>query len=205
MWRKNGATVDETNKMPLNRKSNLRESSGLHAGRLLLAHFTLTEPSFRRSVILLCSHAQEQGSMGVIVNRPLGQTLGDYYPELGQSIIADVPLFIGGPVGSDQIIFTAWKWSKGAGTFQLYFGIDTNKAQEIVRVDSEFQIRGFLGYTGWSKGQLHFEIEHKSWIISNSLASFMNNDVEVQWHELLCHERPEMRLICNPPDDSTLN
>ena len=79
--------------MTLNRRINLCESSGLHAGSLLLADFTLTEPSFRRSVILLCSHVQEQGSMSVIINRPLAQTLGDYDPKFSQLILADVPLF----------------------------------------------------------------------------------------------------------------
>lgn len=191
--------------MPLNQRSNLCESSGLHPGSLLLAHYTLTEPSFSRSVILLCAHAQERGSMGVIVNRPLGKRLGDYDPELSQSILADVPLFTGGPVGNDQIIFTAWKWSEVAGTFQLYFGIDTKKAEDILCNDCEFQVRGFLGHAGWSKGQLEFEIEQNSWIISNSLASLMNKDSEAHWHGLLCHERPEMRLLCNPPDDPKLN
>ena len=191
--------------MPLNRRINLCESSGLHAGSLLLADFTLTEPSFRRSVILLCSHVQEQGSMGVIVNRPLAQTLGDYDPKFSQSILADVPLFAGGPVGNDQIIFTAWKWSEGDGTFQLFFGIDTKKAQDMLNNDSDVQIRGFLGYTGWSKGQLEFEIEQRSWVISKSLASLMNKGAEVDWYELLSHERSEMRLLCNPPDDPTLN
>lgn len=191
--------------MPLNRISNLGESSSLHAGSLLLANTTLLEPSFRRSVILLCAHAQEQGSMGVIVNRPLRQTLGDYDPELSQSILADVPLFAGGPVATEQIIFTAWKWSEGDGTFQLYFGIDTKKTQYILKEDSKFQIRGFLGHTAWSKGQLEFEIEQGSWVTSNSLASLMNEHTEAHWHELLCLERPEMRLLSDPPDDSELN
>ena len=205
MRRKIKAIIDDVIRMPLNRRSNLSESSGLHPGSLLIAHVTLTEPSFRQSVILLCAHSEEQGSVGVIVNRPLGQRLGDYDSELSQSILADVPLFAGGPLGNDQIIFTAWKWSEESGTFQLYFGIDTKKAQDILKNDSEYQIRGFLGHTGWSKGQLEFEIEQNSWIISNILASLVNKDSEAHWHELLCHEHPEMRLLCNPPDDPTLN
>lgn len=191
--------------MRLNRRRTLRKSSGLHAGSLLLAHATLQEPSFRRSVILLCAHTDGQGSMGIIVNRPLGQTLGDFDPKLSKSILADVPLFSGGPVENEQIIFTAWKWSEEAGTFQLYFGIDTKKAQNILKKDPEFQIRGFLGHTGWSKGQLEFEIEQGSWVISSSLSSLMNKNAEAHWHELLCDERPEMRLLSDPPDDPKLN
>lgn len=143
--------------------------------------------------------------MGVIVNRPLGQTLGDYDPKFSQTILADVPLFAGGPVWNDQVIFTAWKWSEGAGTFQLFFGIDTKKAQDMLNNYSEVRIRGFLGHTGWNKGHLEFEIEQRSWVISNSWASLMNKGEEVDWYELLAHERSEIRLLCNPFDDPTLN
>ncbi len=143
--------------------------------------------------------------MGIIVNRPLGQMLGDIDPKLSKSPLKDVPLFSGGPVENGQVIFTAWKWSEGSGAFQLYFGIDTKKAQNILKNDSEFQIRGFFGHTGWSKGQLEFEIEQGSWVISSSLASLMNKNAEAHWYELFCDERPEIRLLSDPPEDPSFN
>lgn len=191
--------------MRLNRESSFDEAHGPHAGTLLLAHPALLDPNFRRSVILLSAYSEEGGSIGVIVNRPLGQTLGDYDPELSHSPLADVPLFAGGPVAGEQLILAAWKWSETAGTFKLYFGIDSEKAQRILEEDPEFQLRGFLGHAGWSEGQLDAELEQGSWVLSGRLPALIHEPDATDWHELLCRERPELRLLADAPDDPSLN
>ena len=191
--------------MRLNRGVRFSEVRGPHAGTLLLAHPSLLDPNFRRSVILLSAYSEEEGSIGVVVNRPLGQTLGEYDPELGQSPLAHVPLYTGGPVAREQLILVAWKWSAEEGTFKLYFGIDGKKAQRILEEDPEFQLRGFLGHAGWSEGQLDAELEKGSWVLSGSLPALKSEPEAIDWHELLCHERPELRLLADAPDDPSLN
>jgi len=170
-----------------------------------LAHPKLLDPNFRRSVILLSAYAEEEGSIGVVLNRPMDQTLGEYDPELSDSPLAKVPLFEGGPVATDQLILAAWKWSGEEGTFKLYFGIDGEKAQRIVEEDPAFQLRGFLGHAGWGERQLDAELDQGSWVLSGSLPVLKNEPGTIDWHELLCQERPELRLLADAPDDPSLN
>ncbi len=191
--------------MRMNRGTSFSEVKGPHAGTLLLAHPTLLDPNFRRSVILLSAYSEEEGSIGVVVNRPLGQALGEYDPELKASPLAEVPLFYGGPVAGEQLILVAWKWSPDEGTFKLYFGIDGEKAESILQEDAGFQVRGFLGHAGWSEGQLDAELDQGSWVLSGSLPALKSAPDAIDWHELLCNERPELRLLADAPDDPSLN
>ncbi|WP_308985646.1 YqgE/AlgH family protein [Thalassobacterium sedimentorum] len=191
--------------MRINRSHLDNTEPSPHAGALLLAHPSLLDPNFRRSVILLTAYGESEGAMGVVVNRPLGHTLGEYDADWVDSPLSTVPLFAGGPVAQDQLILVAWKWSAEAGTFQLYFGIDGEKVQQLLAKDPEFQIRGFLGHAGWSAGQLDVELEQKSWVLSACLPILNTTPEKIDWHELLCHERPDLRLLADAPDDPSLN
>ena len=183
-----------------------QDDEELHlAGSLLVAHPSLLDPHFKRVVILLTAHSAQEGSLGVIVNRPLHQTLGQYDSELVGSEFADVPLYEGGPVGSDQMILVAWKWSSEDGTFKLYFGIDEEKARQIIKDDPEFELRGFIGHSGWGEGQLEGEIEVDSWVVSP-----LNPDIEEMeglavWRSVLSQLGPGMRLLAEEPDDLSMN
>ena len=140
----------------MNREQSFSEVQVAHAGSLLLAHPRLLDPNFCRTVTLLSVHPEREGSVGVILNRAIGQTLGKYDPDLATSTFASVPLFLGGPVATDQLILVAWKWSAEEGTFRLYFGIDDEKAQIIIEEDPSFQFA--LGHAGWTEGQLDAEL-----------------------------------------------
>lgn len=189
----------------MNREQSFSEVQGPHAGSLLLAHPRLLDPNFCRTVTLLSVHSEREGSVGVILNRAIGQTLGEYDPDLAKSTLASVPLFLGGPVATDQLILVAWKWSAEEGTFRLYFGIDDEKAQIIIEEDPSFQFRGFLGHAGWTKGQLDAELNQGSWVLSGCLAALKGEPSEIDWCDLLCQERPELGFLANAPDDTSLN
>jgi len=191
--------------MRYNRGSNFNELSVPHAGTLLLAHPALLDPSFRRTIILLSAHSAEEGSIGVIVNRPTGQTLGQFDSELGDSLLADVPLYTGGPVATDQLILVAWKWCPDESAFKLYFGIDGERAKRFLEEDEGYRIRGFLGHAGWSGGQLDAEIDQGSWVLSTSLPALEDAEGSADWHDLLCDVRPELRLLADAPEDPSLN
>ncbi len=191
--------------MRYNRESQFSEANLPHPGTLLLAHPSLLDPNFRRSVVLLSAHSAEEGTIGVILNRPLGKNLGEFDPELSDSRLGDVPLYTGGPVATDQLILVAWKWSPQESAFKLYFGIDGKRANKILEEDDGYKIRGFLGHAGWTGGQLDAELEQGSWVLSASLPALKDNEGIVDWHELLCEERPELRLLADAPEDPSLN
>ena len=73
----------------------------LAAGQLLVATPALVDPNFERSVVLLLDH-DEDGSLGVLLNRPSPVPVRDILPDWHE--LADEPsvLFLGGPVATDS-------------------------------------------------------------------------------------------------------
>jgi len=174
-------------------------------GSLLVAHPSLLDPNFKRSVVLLTAHSDEEGSLGVVVNRPLKQTLGEYDLELSKTDMSEVPLYFGGPVAKDKLILVAWKWTPEAGVFKLFFGIDDVKAREILAEDPAFELRGFLGHSGWTEGQLDMEIEEGAWVTSPLLPEIETGSGDAIWRTLLYRDSAQMRLLADEPDDPSLN
>src|SRR5437763_12184072 len=84
-------------------------------GSLLVAHPSLLDPNFRRTVLFISAHDPEDGALGVILNRPLDKQVSDLVGEEPPPALADVPVFLGGPVGRNQLMFAAFEWEKGAG------------------------------------------------------------------------------------------
>ena len=174
------------------------------AGSLLVAHPTMLDPNFSKAVVFLTVHSPSEGSLGVIVNRPLMKTLGEFDPAITSSL-ADIPLYEGGPVAPDKLILAAWKWIPGDGTFKLYFGIDGEKAEKLLVEDPEFEVRGFMGHSGWSGGQLEDELSEGAWVLSKWLPELGEKEGVDVWRSILCHEDPTMKLFTDIPDDPSLN
>lgn len=191
------------------RFANQRQDPGhpgvnLAAGVLLLAHPTMEDPRFRRTVILLSAHA-EGGSLGVVLNNPTGRTLGEFDAGLEKSALADTPLYTGGPVAAGQIILAAWKWTELDSSFQLYFGIDGEKAGKLQENSPEFKLRGFLGHAGWSEGQLEAECEQGAWLVAPLSRTIDTVEGDAMWRSLIGEVSPEMRLLADEPEDPSIN
>lgn len=175
------------------------------AGMLLLAHPGMSDPNFAKAVIFLTAHADEEGSAGVVINRPLGRTLVDIEPNLADSPLAGLPLYRGGPVASDKVVLAAWKWVADDGSFRFFFGIDREKAIAIQEQDADFHVCGFLGHSGWGEGQLTAEIAQGAWLLSRQVEGLDALSAESMWRELLCRENPAMRVLIDAPDDPSVN
>src|ERR1043165_3475371 len=83
------------------------------AGSLLVAHPNMLDPNFRRAVLFISSHDANEGAIGVILNRPLDKQVADLVNEAPPEGLADVPVFLGGPVGKNQLMFAAFEWQSG--------------------------------------------------------------------------------------------
>ena len=171
---------------------------------LLLAHPSQTQGYFRHTIVLLIVHSVEKGSLGLILNRPLNQTLGEHDTDFSDTELASVPLYDGGPVEQNQLTLIVWK-QDSEGNVKFYFGIKPAKACEIIAKDPEFKIRGFLGYSGWSKGQLEGELKMHAWVLTGLTAELSELDGPNAWYTLLASEGPEMRLLAGEPEDPSLN
>lgn len=174
------------------------------AGSLLLAHPRLRDPNFRRSVILLSAH-DEDGAMGVVLNRPLGQTLGQLSELFAAGPLANVPVYTGGPVQTKQVIICGWRFSGDDNTFRLHFGLLPDRAEALLAEEGT-HLRAFLGHSGWSGGQLESELRTDTWVVSPIPSNFMTfSQDDGLWRGILRELNHEWKVLADEPDDPTVN
>lgn len=172
------------------------------AGSLLIARPALQEGTFRHTVILMSNHTRE-GAMGVVLNRPLQRTLGEMDGDYALGPLAGVPVFQGGPVQTDQMILAAWRLQDGG--FQLHFGLDPAKATALA-AEENMVLRAFLGYSGWSGGQLEGELRRSTWVTAPIPPDLMaHRHDETLWRAVLRTVSLEWKVMTQGPDDPTQN
>ena len=180
-------------------KAGARESL---AGALLIAHPSLRDPNFRRTVVLMSAHSPD-GAMGVVLNRPLRRRLGELKGEFALGPLAKVPLCKGGPVEEKQLVLVAWQ-TRDDG-FRLHFGIEPEKATQLSEEEGT-ELRAFVGYSGWSEGQLENELEQKTWVVASAPTDLFSLATdESLWRTLLGREGAEWRLLADEPDEPEKN
>lgn len=179
-----------------------KKSFHVGAGSLLLAHPSLGDENFHRTVIFMSEH-DEDGSMGVVLNRPKGKLLGEIEGEFALGPLAGVPVFIGGPVQTGRLLLAAWEVREDG--FRVHFGLEPSRAEELLR-DPEVEVRAFLGYAGWTGGQLEDELAQNTWIVAAMPAGLMAQPADVSlWRRVLGGQGEEWRLLADEPDDTSLN
>ena len=172
------------------------------AGSLLLSHPAMRDPNFRRTVVLMSVH-NDDGAMGVVLNRPLGKRLGDLNGEFALSALAGVPLFCGGPVETKQLLLVAWQVHEEG--FRLHFGVEPEKAA-LLGVEDGTQVRGFLGYSGWSAGQLENEMRQNTWVVAEAPPDLLGHEPGGGlWRAILGGLGGEWRLLADEPEETGLN
>lgn len=172
------------------------------AGSLLLAHPALRDPNFRRAVVLMSAHNAD-GAMGVVLNRPLGKRLGELNGEFALGALAGVPIFSGGPVQTEQLILVAWQPHEDG--FRVHFGIEPDRAGQLATEEGT-QLRAFLGYSGWSGGQLEKELKQKTWIVTDVPVGLLVHAEDGKlWRAVLTSLGEEWRLLADEPEDTSMN
>lgn len=172
------------------------------AGSLLLAHPGLRDPNFMRSVVLMSVHGEE-GAMGVVLNRPTGKYLGDINGSFAYGPLARVPVFTGGPVQCEQLIFVAWQ--KQAEGFRLQFGVEPEAAL-VLATDDCTLLRAYLGYSGWEAGQLEGELRQHAWLVAPMEPDLLDSRLDQNlWRALLGRQGPEWKLLANEPVNPGFN
>lgn len=167
------------------------------AGSLLLAHPALRDPNFRRTVILMTGDNAE-GSMGVVLNRPLNKSLGTLGGDFALGPLAETPLFSGGPVQTKQLIIAAWQAQPHG--FQLHLGIEPDRAAALA-AEEDTHVRAYFGYAGWSAGQLKKELNQNAWLVAEAPRDLFSQPGDLSlWRAALAREGAEWRLLADEPD-----
>jgi len=180
----------------------------LSPGILLIADPFLKDPNFARTVVLLCEH-EEKGSFGFVINKLFDQTLSDLVPEV---LLGNIPVYYGGPVQMDTVHFVHREPALISGGQEILPGIFWGgKFDEVVAAINNGslapdRVKFFIGYSGWTEGQLEGEVKEKSWILSQTEAALIFERQEQQiWQQSLKNLGSTFAMMANYPIDPSLN
>ena len=178
-------------------------------GHLLIAAPQLSDPNFARTVVLMIDH-DEQGAVGVVLNRPSGRTVKEVWDEVGdEPCESAAAINVGGPVlGPLMAIHTCESLAEAEVLPGVYLAAGRDYLDRVVREDnSDFLV--FSGYSGWGKGQLESELKQGGWITKPANKEYIFSNVNDLWQRV---GQDITRDVLNPsgkikhfPDDPSLN
>jgi putative transcriptional regulator len=170
-------------------------------GKLLIASPSLVDPNFARSVVLITEHGDE-GAMGIVLNRPTETSVDDAVPELSSIAGGEEPIYVGGPVATGSVLAVAELDDPGDASELLFGAIGFVQEPDVPVVRG----RVFLGYAGWSAGQLESELEEESWLVLPAEADdLFSNDPDGLWSSVLRRQGGPYALLSLMPPDPSLN
>ncbi|MDH3246732.1 MAG: YqgE/AlgH family protein [Saprospiraceae bacterium] len=177
-------------------------------GAALLAEPFMLDPNFKRSVIVLCDH-HDDGSLGFIVNKPLDVQVEDLlsdFPEFKSKV------YYGGPVATNTIHFLhnvgdlleeSVKIRRG-----IYWGGDFEKLKFLIesKLILPKNIRFYVGYSGWSSGQLNGELDTGSWVVADMHANYIfKSKSDLLWQQIMSNKGNIFSVIAQVPDAANWN
>jgi putative transcriptional regulator len=170
----------------------------------LLSNASLFDPNFRRTVVLI-GHHDEDGAVGVVLNRPLGVPVDEAVPPLGDLVAPGEDLFEGGPVQPDGAVVVAL-FSDPTKAGLLAFGSVGFLPEEPDDHDGIVRARVFAGYSGWAAGQLAEEIGEESWLLTPATeADVFTGEPDRLWQRVIARLGPAYAVMRTMPTDPAMN
>lgn len=141
------------------------------SNHFLIAMPAMTDPFFVKSLTYVCEH-NEQGALGLVVNRPISLTLGELFAQIKLPLEAEdlegLPVHFGGPVQTDRGFVLHEAAGEWQSTLNINGKIALTTSKDILEAvgvgKGPKNIFVTLGYAGWSQGQLEHEISQNAWL-----------------------------------------
>jgi putative transcriptional regulator len=177
-------------------------------GSILVSEPYLADPNFERTIILLCEHNAE-GSFGFVLNKPSQAKITDLIEGMKNF---DDTVYVGGPVQQDTLHYIH-RLDTLEGAVEIgngiYWGGNFEQlnllllSQKLTDADLKF----YLGYSGWSEGQLEEELKANSWIVSDNVDEKLvfETNPEIMWQMALKAMGGRFSVYSNYPVDPRLN
>jgi putative transcriptional regulator len=181
----------------------------LKNGKLLIAEPFMQDPHFKKSVLALCDYTKQDGAVAFILNRPTNLKMDEVmhdFPEF------DSLIYYGGPVANDTIhyIHRAGELVEGSREIipGLFWGGDFNKLKILIKtaVINPMDIRFYIGYAGWTAGQLEEELDIKSWVVDDIDINypFLKDSLDL-WQTCLQTKGNHLAVLADMSDSVSLN
>ena len=158
-------------------------------GMLLVAAPRLRDPRFARTVVLLLEY-DGTGALGLVVNRPTEVSLDDALVTPPPNS-ADHVVFSGGPVEHRRLIALLRSPVAEEGAQHVFGDVYASGSMDTLRRMLErdehaANLHAYLGYAGWSPGQLDAEIARGDWIVAPAdAASIFDTPPDAVWRDLM--------------------
>jgi putative transcriptional regulator len=161
----------------------------LSIGSMLVASEKLADPNFAESVILIVHYDDNDGTVGLIINRRTELPISRIFPKVKHA--TQDPVYMGGPVAITAVqALLRWPEKTDQAT-QVIADVFVTGAKELIeksitsRLDSS-KFRIYLGYAGWAPGQLEAEIRLGAWSVVNPEAKIVFDvDPDSLWSRLM--------------------
>ena len=192
----------------------------LQTGTLLVATPALESAAFDRTVVLITRYSETELTMGLVLNRPLGERIRLYAADSlqqltgGEDACAELGriFYQGGPVHQRYLFFLHRLDGLVEGGTKildgLYFGgnLDTEYTEaEVLRADAP-RLRFYLGYAGWEPGQLEAEISTGTWFLAPGDPELVLAPTpETMWQAVLYSMGGKYRPLSVFPEDPAVN
>ncbi len=180
-------------------------------GSLLIAEPLMNDGCFQRATVCVIDHNQTTGTMGLVTNRMSDYTLA----EIVDGIEADeeIPVFVGGPVHRERLYYLHTFGDEIPDSVEvvpgLYVGGDFERVKDIINMGAtvEGNIRFFVGYSGWEKGQLRAELDKGDWAVASieRVADIMDLSENEAWRSAVETLGERYHIWLNFPIDAQLN
>lgn len=180
------------------RPAQRSRDGSLAKGKLLVASGELRDPHFAEAVVLLIDY-NEEGAMGVIINRATRVKLSELLPKIKGLEQRSDPIYEGGPVERSEILMLLRSAQEPADSRAVFgdvylsasAGLLKRLAEESPRDHAPFRV--YSGYAGWAAGQLEAEVGAGAWHIFPATAAVVfASRPEDLWREL--NGRATLRL-----------
>lgn len=177
-------------------------------GKILISEPFLPDTFFNRSIVYLTDHTTE-GSVGFILNKKLDIKVKDAISGFDS---CDDYLNMGGPVAPDTLhyLHTAGEIIPKSVNVDgnIFWGGDIEVIKSLIAFEKidKSKIRFFLGYSGWSAGQLDRELKENSWVIARIRSDIvMNNRGNDTWKMVLRSLKNKYRIWADFPESPDMN
>jgi len=177
-------------------------------GKILISEPFLPDTFFNRSIVYLTDHTP-QGSVGFVLNKKLDLKISSAIEGFNGW---HENLNMGGPVAPDTLHYLHSQGDLIPKSVHvsgdIFWGGDIDIIRELIKTGKlqQSQIRFFLGYSGWSAGQLERELSENSWVITSVNSEIiMNNRGDDTWKNVLRSFKNKYRIWADFPDSPEMN
>lgn len=176
-------------------------------GKVLISQPFMADGCFHRSVVLLVEYSRD-GAVGFVLNKPLKINLDDLTDDFEAS--APLHLSVGGPVATDTLHFLhTFEHIPDASEIVrgIYWGGNPDTVRRLLSLSilKPADIRFFIGYSGWTAGQLDDELKRNSWLVSNIRPSQIIHPQRNLWRESVQAMGAPYQIWTTFPENPTYN